>query len=161
MKTKLTDSYGNDQLDENGCVQYVPMKKYEVTFSDTFEASNEDNCFDKVLFYLTECINNGDVTAFNFKELKETPRPAQMTNNDLIKTVQSLLNALEDNCLSPEDFMHRLNNTYNHFGQVTHENHHASCPQCGFDEIDEHDLSDNKENYICGECGYEDVKGAF
>lgn len=65
---KLTDNFGNDLLDENGCVQYVPMKKYEVTFSDTFEASNEDNAFDKVLDYLKECVENGDVTAFNFKE---------------------------------------------------------------------------------------------
>lgn len=26
MKTKLTDSYGNDLLDENGCVQYVNLE---------------------------------------------------------------------------------------------------------------------------------------
>lgn len=26
MKTKLTDSFGNDLLDQNGCVQYVALE---------------------------------------------------------------------------------------------------------------------------------------
>ena len=95
------------------------MKNYLVTFSDNFQASNEDNAFDRVLHYLGECINNSDITAFNFTEC---PRPKQMTKKDLVSTVQSLLSALKDDHLSPEDFMYRLNATYNTFGQVTHEN---------------------------------------
>lgn len=111
MKTKLTDNFGNDQLDENGCVQYVEK--------------------------------------------------AKLSTQDFIKTVESLLQSVKDNYLSPEDFMERLNSAYNHFGQVTHENHKPCCPQCGFDEINECDLSEDNKNYICGECGYEDIKDAF
>lgn len=36
MKTKLTDSYGNDQLDENGCVQYKQQNNWQVVFSDDY-----------------------------------------------------------------------------------------------------------------------------
>ena len=45
---KLTDNFGNDQLDENGCVQYVEekLKTYTVTFKDTFKARGEDGVFD-------------------------------------------------------------------------------------------------------------------
>lgn len=67
---KLTDNFGNDLLDENGCVQYVKdeLKTYTVTFRDTFKARGEDGVFDVFLSYLNECVENGDVTAFNFKE---------------------------------------------------------------------------------------------
>ncbi len=122
MKYKLTDDYGNDLLDENGCVQYKgenKMKNYRVTFNDNFKASDEDGAFDVFLAYLTDCVNNGDITAFDFKE---SPLPIQMKKNDLIKTVNSLLSALKDDHLSPEDFMYRLNASYRQFGQVTHEN---------------------------------------
>lgn len=121
MKTKLTDSYGNDLLNEAGQVQYKEntMKNYRVTFNDNFKASGEDGVFDVFLAYLTECVNNGDVTAFEFNECA---RPVQMSKKDLVSTVQSLLSALKDNHLSPEDFMYRLNATYKNFGQVTHEN---------------------------------------
>lgn len=67
---KLLDEYGNDLLDENGCVQYEQdkLKTYTVTFKDTFKARGEDGAFDVFLSYLTECVNNGDITAFDFKE---------------------------------------------------------------------------------------------
>lgn len=84
-----------------------------------------------------------------------------MNKDNLIKTVDSLMDSLKNDYLSPEDFMERLNNAYNKFGEVTHENHHPACPQCGFDEINECDLSEDNKNYICGECGYEDIKAAF
>ena len=72
MMKKLLDDYGNALLDENGCVQYVEnkIKTYTVTFKDYFKAYGEDVAFDVFLDYLTECVENGDITAFNFKEIK-------------------------------------------------------------------------------------------
>jgi len=38
MKTKLTDSYGNDLLDENGCVQYehkyIQQEQVKIAFDE-------------------------------------------------------------------------------------------------------------------------------
>ena len=35
-----------------------------------------------------------------------------MTKKDFIRMVESLLNGVKDNCLSPEDFMMRINELY-------------------------------------------------
>src|SRR5690348_800889 len=99
MKTKLTDSYGNDLLDENGEIQYKEnktMKTYTVTFNDNFKASNEDNAFEQVLNYLGECVNNGDVTAFNFQE-------EDKANIDK-ETIYYALSRLLDDDMSDDEF---------------------------------------------------------
>lgn len=48
------------------------MKKYRVTFKDVFEVENEDEAYDVLLDYLAEIVRYGDVTAFDFKEIKES-----------------------------------------------------------------------------------------
>jgi hypothetical protein len=45
--------------------------KFEITFKDIFErVENEEQAYDILLDYLKECVENGDVTAFEFKEVK-------------------------------------------------------------------------------------------
>ena len=41
---------------------------YKVSFIDIFEADSEENCYNHLLKYLSECVENKDVTAFNFIE---------------------------------------------------------------------------------------------
>lgn len=82
----------------------------------------------------------------------------ELSQKEFIKTVEVLLQSVKDDYLSPEDFMERVNNAYNYFGQVTHENHKAECPQCGCDDLND---TGNEDTWICSECSYEDVKKAF
>jgi len=44
------------------------MQKFKITFCDDFEAKDELNAYDVFLAYLRECVEMGDVTAFDFKE---------------------------------------------------------------------------------------------
>jgi hypothetical protein len=47
------------------------MKTYKVTFTDTIQANTEEEAYDKLLGYLAECVQFGDVTAFDFTEESE------------------------------------------------------------------------------------------
>lgn len=47
------------------------MKKYLVTFSDTFDADTEDKAYDEILKYLKECVINKDLMAFGVEEVIE------------------------------------------------------------------------------------------
>ena len=47
------------------------MPKFEITFRDEIEAEDEDEAIAWLFQYLTDCVNDGDVFAFNFYELKE------------------------------------------------------------------------------------------
>jgi hypothetical protein len=40
--------------------------RYKIIFNDEIEANSEDDAYDKLLEYLQDCVDNGDVTAFNF-----------------------------------------------------------------------------------------------
>jgi len=42
---------------------------YEITFRDEFPATSLEDCYDDLLDYLRECVENQDVTAFNFVNL--------------------------------------------------------------------------------------------
>lgn len=42
---------------------------YEITFRDEFLATSLEDCYDDLLDYLRECVENQDVTAFNFVNL--------------------------------------------------------------------------------------------
>ena len=44
---------------------------YEVTFREEFFVRDEEQAYDDLLVYLQTCVNNGDVTAFNFHHLKD------------------------------------------------------------------------------------------
>jgi uncharacterized protein YciU (UPF0263 family) len=44
--------------------------KFKVTFRDEIEAKTEEDAYDILLSYLAECVNAGDVMAFDFKEIK-------------------------------------------------------------------------------------------
>jgi len=46
--------------------------KFEITFKDVFDGvDNEEQAYDILLDYLSNCVENGDVTAFYFKEIKD------------------------------------------------------------------------------------------
>lgn len=47
------------------------MAKFEVTFKDIFTNDNEEECYEELLQYLASCVRQEDVTAFNFREIKE------------------------------------------------------------------------------------------
>ena len=47
------------------------MTRFKVTFKDEFEADSEIACYDQLLAYLSECLENGDVMAFDFEELPD------------------------------------------------------------------------------------------
>jgi len=47
------------------------MKTYKVTFTETTQANTEEEAYDKLLGYLSECVRFGDVTAFDFAEESE------------------------------------------------------------------------------------------
>ena len=47
------------------------MKKYKITFTDEFECLNEEHSYETLLNYLKECVQNEDVTAFEFKEVNQ------------------------------------------------------------------------------------------
>jgi len=38
--------------------------KYKVTFMDIFESEDLEKCYEQLLDYLTECVENKDVSAF-------------------------------------------------------------------------------------------------
>lgn len=43
---------------------------YTITFKDTIDAETEEQAYDKLLEYLKKCVDNGDVTAFNFDKME-------------------------------------------------------------------------------------------
>ena len=43
----------------------------KVTFKDVFYVESEEHAYEALLEYLANCITHGDVTAFNFEEMKE------------------------------------------------------------------------------------------
>ena len=47
------------------------MPKFEITYKDVIEAENEEEAIAWLFQYLTECVNDGDVSVFEFFELKE------------------------------------------------------------------------------------------
>ena len=51
------------------------MKKFQIKFNDTIEADTEEEDYDKFLDYLAECVRYGDVTVFDFEEVKEEAQP--------------------------------------------------------------------------------------
>jgi len=44
--------------------------KFKVTFVNEFECENTEDCCDELIEFLNSCVINGDVTPFNFVELK-------------------------------------------------------------------------------------------
>lgn len=53
-------------------LMYQPeLKGYRVTFTDDFEAINEEEAYEKLIHYCEEVYKNQDVTAFNFKEIND------------------------------------------------------------------------------------------
>jgi hypothetical protein len=44
------------------------VKEFVVTCDFIVEAESEENAYEKLLDYLAECVQYGDVTAFEFKE---------------------------------------------------------------------------------------------
>jgi len=61
-----------ENLDSN-CKKKMKTKEkidvYEITFRDEFPATSLEDCYDDLLDYLRECVENQDVTAFNFVNL--------------------------------------------------------------------------------------------
>ena len=47
------------------------MKRFKITYNDEFECLNEEHAYETLLNYLKECVDNQDVCAFGFKEIKE------------------------------------------------------------------------------------------
>ena len=50
-------------------------KKFVVKFNDWIEADTEEEAYDKFLDCLAECVRYGDVTVFDFEEVKEEAQP--------------------------------------------------------------------------------------
>ena len=46
------------------------IMKFKVTFVNEFECENTEDCCDELIEFLNSCVINGDVTPFNFVELK-------------------------------------------------------------------------------------------
>ena len=44
---------------------------FEVTFRDEFNVESEEQAYDELLDYLSECVRNQDVTAFTFVKLEK------------------------------------------------------------------------------------------
>jgi hypothetical protein len=55
------------------------MPKFKVTFVDEFETESKEDCYDRVLDYLSECVKFKDVTAFEFEEIGFDDK---LTNNE-------------------------------------------------------------------------------
>ena len=49
----------------------APRKKFLVTFSDEIEAASEEDAYDLIIDMCRDVVNAGDVTAFEFKEIKK------------------------------------------------------------------------------------------
>jgi len=47
------------------------MKKFKVTFFDIVEAETEADAYDEIIKYMKDVADNGDVTAFDFKQLED------------------------------------------------------------------------------------------
>jgi hypothetical protein len=43
--------------------------KFKVTFIDEFESESFEDCCDELLIYLSQCVDNKDVTAFDLVQL--------------------------------------------------------------------------------------------
>ena len=46
------------------------MKKFEITYKDEIEVESEEDAYEWLLQYLNECVRNGDVSVFNFYEIR-------------------------------------------------------------------------------------------
>ena len=47
------------------------MPKFEITYKDVIEAETEEEAIEWLFEYLNDCVRDGDVSVFNFYELKE------------------------------------------------------------------------------------------
>jgi len=47
------------------------MPSFEITYKDVIEAENEEEAIVWLFQYLTDCLNDEDVSVFNIDELKE------------------------------------------------------------------------------------------
>jgi len=45
-------------------------KIFKITYKDEWECQNEEHAYETLLDYLKRCVENQDVTAFEFKEIK-------------------------------------------------------------------------------------------
>lgn len=45
------------------------MKTYKITFNDEIEANSEEEAYDKLLEWIKDCVEYGDVCAFDFEEV--------------------------------------------------------------------------------------------
>ncbi len=112
MKKIIRDTFGNELRNEEGQIQYEHTNIYfQCGSCDSEFTELKENC-------CPDCGSGNWVQGC----IDYPMSCASMTKEELIKTVNSLLSAVEDDCLSPDDFMERLNDTYKHFGEVTHEN---------------------------------------
>lgn len=50
------------------------MSQYKVAFKDSFYASTEEEAYEIFKVYLKQCVDYGDVSAFEFKPLTKTKK---------------------------------------------------------------------------------------
>lgn len=63
------------------------MKKtFKVRFFDLFEAESEEQCYERLLEYLGEVVNNGDVCGFDFEEHNPSEESEQVAMNAKIQS---------------------------------------------------------------------------
>lgn len=48
-----------------------PSKQFRVKFNDVIKADTEEEAWSKLLDYLAECVQDRDVTVFDFEEVQE------------------------------------------------------------------------------------------
>lgn len=48
----------------------MKMKEFVVTCDFVVEATNEKEAYEELLKYLADCVQHGDVTAFEFEEVQ-------------------------------------------------------------------------------------------
>jgi len=46
------------------------MMKFKINFVDVIDANTEEEAYEELLRYLGEVVNNQDVTAFDFEQVK-------------------------------------------------------------------------------------------
>ena len=51
------------------------MKTYKITFYEEVTAETEEQCYEELLRYLRDCVENEDVSGFEFVNLKTQPYP--------------------------------------------------------------------------------------
>jgi len=45
------------------------LKRFRVYYIDEVEAETEEGAYDQTLEYLSDCVKNGDVSAFNYEHI--------------------------------------------------------------------------------------------